>query len=69
MTVGQLRDKLALCKDEDRAVVLQISGADEYSKAYATSAQTVHDHLPDGDGGDDIHNTDFVFVIEAVFPP
>ncbi len=64
MTVGELKRKLSYQTNDDRPVVIQVTGG-EYFKAYATQAQSVNDCLPDGEGGDDIHNPGVSFTIEA----
>lgn len=64
MTVGELRKKLEKM-GADHPIVLLVQGDGEYWKAYASSASLVHDCLPDGVGGDDIHSAGFIVSIEA----
>ena len=71
MTVKELRDMLQaeLTKTPQRGswpVVVQFAGSEGYMKATATSVQFIHDYMPDGEGGDDIHNPGFIMLIEAI---
>lgn len=68
MNVGRFKKRLAEIRDDIPVVVLLTDPESEttYLKAYARSLSLVHDHLPDEDGSDDLHNSATVVVIEAV---
>lgn len=65
MTVGELKRKMARCKDETLVVLLIHSDDGEYLKALSTQADLVRDCMPDGEGGENIHTVGSMLLIEA----
>ena len=66
LTLGELRQRVAALRGDDSyPVTMVLVDDDDYLRAYLTGVSVVNDNLPDGEGGDDIHNAAIVVLFEA----